>query len=556
MKTRVRELKEHGDRLFSLRFPLLTLWQQFAEQFYPMRADFTRKRFISEEFASYLMTGRPVMAHRDLGNALSSMLRPRGQPWFHARTDSETINNDPAARAWLDRGSDILRRIMYDGKSQFIRATKEGDNDFVAFGQCVISVEPNRDLDGILYRDWHLRDTVWTEDANLVIDQVHREWKLEARQLVKLFPKTAHASVTKAAQDEPFREIKCRHIVVPGDEYDLGEARKGRRRHPFVSIYIDADNDTILEEAPRRSLGYVIPRWVTVSGSQYAYSPATVVALPDARMLQQIGLTLLEAGQKVVDPPMVAVGEAINGGVNLYAGGITWVDSDYDERTGEVLRPLTLRPEGLQWGDARETKIEQAIADAFYLNQITLPDVSGEMTAYEVQKRIEEYIRKALPLFEPMEVEYNGGLCDASFDLALRMGAFGSVYDMPAVLRGQNVRFQFESPLQAASDRSKAQAFVQASQLLAAAMQIDPNARFDLDVEKAFRDAVLGAGAPADWVVPEDQAAQAKEQAAQAAQAQQAAATLGHGAEVAGKVGAAAKNVGDAATSLQQAGIV
>lgn len=37
-------------------------------------------------------------------------------------------------------------------------------------------------------------------------------------------------------------------------------------------------------------------------------------------------------------PPMIVVGEAINGGVNLYASGITQVDADYDERTGDVLR--------------------------------------------------------------------------------------------------------------------------------------------------------------------------------------------------------------------------
>jgi hypothetical protein len=63
MKTRVQELIQIGDQLYSKRFPLLTLWQTFAENFYPIRADMTRDhRSISEEFASYLMTGRPVLA--------------------------------------------------------------------------------------------------------------------------------------------------------------------------------------------------------------------------------------------------------------------------------------------------------------------------------------------------------------------------------------------------------------------------------------------------------------------------------------------------------------
>jgi hypothetical protein len=43
-------------------------------------------------------------------------------------------------------------------------------------------------------------------------------------------------------------------------------------------------------------------------------------------------LTLLEAGEKFTNPPMIAVQEAIRSDVAIYAGGITWVDKDYDER--------------------------------------------------------------------------------------------------------------------------------------------------------------------------------------------------------------------------------
>jgi len=47
-------------------------------------------------------------------------------------------------------------------------------------------------------------------------------------------------------------------------------------------------------------------------------------------------------------PPMIAVGEAINGAVNLYASGIPLVDADYDERTGQVLRPITTEAETIE----------------------------------------------------------------------------------------------------------------------------------------------------------------------------------------------------------------
>jgi len=45
----------------------------------------------------------------------------------------------------------------------------------------------------------------------------------------------------------------------------------------------------------------------------------------------------------------------------------------------------------------------QGMLQAFYLNKLNLPQRAPEMTAYEVDHRIQEYIRGALPIFEPMK---------------------------------------------------------------------------------------------------------------------------------------------------------
>src|SRR5579885_739298 len=501
MKTRVQELLQIGDQLYSRRFPLLTLWQTFAENFYPLRADMTRVRYISEEFASYLMTGRPVMAHRELANQISAILRPRNMDWFKATTGEDAIDNDPACRRWLEGVARAMRRVMYDYSSQFTRATKEGDADYVLFGQCVIEPRLNAQHTGILYRTWHLRDCVWAENAELEIDQFHRKWKIQARQLWRLGKANGwplHRDVVTKAEKDPFTEISCRIVVLPADESDFlspaGARSAADRRqgpHRFVRFVVDEDHQTILEEVPQPDLGHVIPRWVTIGGfSQYAYSPTAVVALPDARMLQQMTLTLIEIGQKSVDPPMIAVGDAIQGGTNLYAGAINWVDPDYDERTGEVLRPINIDHSGLQWGTAYEERIEKVLQEAFYLNVLNLPPVEpgDKMTATEVQARTREYIQRATPLFEPLDLEYNGQLCRATFRTMERTGAFGSIWDRPPPLRGRSIDFKFVNPLVQADGERKLSSFTRMGQLLGAAMQFDPNIREDFDVRAAARD--------------------------------------------------------------------
>jgi hypothetical protein len=121
------------------------------------------------------------------------------------------------------------------------------------------------------------------------------------------------------------------------------------------------------------------------------------------------------------------------------------------------------------------------------------------MTAYEIGQRVQEYIRGALPIFEPMETEYNGGSCDATFDVMWDSGAFGSEFALPKSLRGREIQFRFASPLHDIIEEQKGQKFVQAKALVAEAVALDPSVAAIIDAKKALRDALSGIQVPAAW---------------------------------------------------------
>lgn len=564
MDKRANEIIAIGDGLFTDRVALNSLWQSTAEQFYPERADFTYVRSAGQEFASHLMTGVPAMASRDLANAIAAMLRPPGQVWFHPRTNVEAINKDSTARRWLDYAGNIMRSVMYSHFSGWARASKEGDRDFVTIGNTCIHLRPNEDMNGLVYRTYHMRDVAWAENESGRVDTFHAKRKITNRNLIRQFKKPGvDPKVVIAEEKNPHELVNCRLVVMPSAEYDSAAARDeatpggGRRRTghnlPFVAIWIDVDHQHIMQEIGQWQAGFIPPRWETVPGFGYGYSPATVINIADARMLQQITLTLLEAGQKAVDPPMQAMGQVIQGGVNLYAGGITWVDSEYDERGGAALKALMNTNPNLGWGVDREKRIAEIIANGHYLNQIKLPDTSHARTAFEVQKLWEEFIRNTTPLFEPISSEYNGEICDQTFEMLLRMNGFGSRKDIPQILRSQNIRFDFDSPLTVAASRAAAQAFTQVGQITQLGVALDPTIVHDLDVDTAYRDALEGSGAPATWIVDKQKADALKkvaraQAAAQQAQ-QQAMDTTGQAADLGSKIG-------NAATLLSQGGLL
>lgn len=549
MDSRAKELIDIGDGLFNKRVDLHSLWQEIADQFYPERGTFTVNRSLGDEFADHLMTSYPAMARQELGNTLSTYLRPKSQQWFKMSAKDEHLNEVHAVQSWLEHRTRIVWNILYDPLSGFVRATKEGDHDYATFGQTVISVEPNRDMDGLLLRSWHLRDTAWTENLSGRVDTVHRKWKPTARVLSKMFPGKVSAKVSECLANEPNKEIDgVRHIVVPVDEYDMPRARS--RGAAFVSIYVEVDGCKVLEERPRPELGYVIPRWKTLSGSQYAYSPCTSLMLPDARLMQDVTRVLLEAGEKAVDPPMLAVGEALRSDLALHAGGVTFVDYDYDERTGDPLKPIQQPGHmNLAYGLEVARDLRTLIDRGFFLDQLRLPADPRTMTAYEVRKRIEEYVRRLGPLFEPVEEEYSAPLLDEALKIIIRLGGLGPVEDMPQELRGADIEFKFDSPLQDSQEQIKSQQFIQLVETTAAAAQFDPNVARSVRWADAHRDAVKGAGLPADWLEDPETVKAAIAAEAEQREAERAMMTLDQGAAIAG-------NVGDAAVKLRQGGML
>jgi hypothetical protein len=536
-----KQLRDVADRLFGKRSQFTLLCQEIAENFYTERADFTVRREIGDEYASNLMTSYPLQCRRDLGDQIGAMLRPAGKEWAHVSVlDSSKEDND--AKRWLEMASSVQRRAMYDRKSQFEKAAMQADHDFASFGQAVLSVRLNRDLDRLMYRTWHLRDVAWTENDEGVINFVVRKWRPNARTLIKLFPNSVDQKIRDAEKKDPFAEFDCLHIVCEADMFD-GQAGG----MPYWSIYYDCTHNKPLEEVATWNKEYVIPRWLTVSGSQYAYSPATVIALPDARLIQAMTYTLLEAGEKATNPPIIATQDAVKSDVALYAGGMTWVDLEYDERLGDALRPMPIDVKGLPIGIDMQRDARELIMRAFFLNKLSLPRTDGkERTAYEISQMVQEYIRGALPIFSPMEPEYNGGVCELTFEILMRYGAFGSPHDMPRALRGAEIQFRFVSPLHDLIEQTKGQKWLEAKAILADAAAIDQTAVALVDAKVALRDVLSGIGVPSKWVRSEVTVQQIEE-------AQQAAVEAAKTLEAVGQGAAAAKDLGAAQESFAAA---
>lgn len=546
MDTRAKELVSIGDKLFSKKQQWDSLNQEVAENIFPMRADFTQTFSLGDDFSSNLMDSYPVQARETLGNTIGALLR-QGE-WFAVKTGLDEVDEDPANARWLEYATNHFRRLVYDRRANFVRSTNEADHDWVAFGNPVLSVEESPDRTHFLFRTWHPKECAWMLNQVGKIDHNQRNMPMTARNMKLRWPKAElHQDIITAAQKDPAKEFKVRHIVLPFEEI-YGDDKAKRRLYknsPFCSLYIDCEHESVLGEGPLPVFNYVIPRWRTVSSFPQGFSPAAINSLPDARMLQSLARILLEQGEKAVDAPMFARGEIFRDAINRYAGGMTYVDLENDQKIQDAI--YTEQPSsGLSFGMEMKQDVRQLIAEAFLLNKINLPP--QQKTAFETQARLEEYRRAILPFTGPIESEYHLPLLDIGFQMAVRNNAF-AIDEMPKALSDKDVTFTFEGPLNTAGGRQNVQAYQETLQMVSAGAQIDKTLTTLIDWQKATKDAVRGTQAPADWFNDEKTQQAAADASQQVDSLTQAAAALKGGADV-------GKSVADASMALSQAGMI
>ena len=525
MDSRAREVLRMGDALFSRKKVVDCLWQEIALNFFPERADFTYKRSEGEEFADHLFSSYPVMARRELGNLFAANLRPRDRKWFSIHVEDEDLDEGHYERKFLEHLTEIQWRAMYDRPAKFVRATKETDHDFAAFGNGVIKFGTNSTGEYLHYRNYHLRDNAWTENADGAIDVNHRNCNLTARQLTQMFPGKVSSEVNRALEKDPEKEFPCRHVVLPSRLYDY--KTRGGKQFPFVSLYVECISETVLEEVGLNYFCYIIPRWQTISGSPFGVSMATGILLADGRTLQVVMRTLREAGEKYVDPPMVAVADAIRGDLALYAGGVTTADIEYDERLGEVLRPITQDRGGFPIGNEIALALKEDIRAGMLLDKIQLPESGRDMTAFEVGRRLQESLRAQSPIFEPIIEDYNDPLCDGTFSVLRDGGAF-PLDQMPESLENRELKFKFRSPLADLEEMNEAERYMDVrDRILIPASQLDPSELENADFTEATRDAMRSAGWKAKWFKPREAVDERRQQMMQEAELAKGMASIG-----------------------------
>ena len=502
MQKDVQSLLDRHKRLIDGRRLWEGYWQELAEVFLPRRADFTRGRVAGEKRTEKQFDGVPMQAARGLAASLDGLLKPKTQRWFSIRADDDSVDEMEEVRLWLEDAEDRMYAALYDPDARFLQRSNEVDLDLVVFGTGVLFVGERVGSGRLVFRSHHLRDVCVAENADGEVDTVFRRFELSARQAEQRWGREVLGEATREALRDGRLEqtFEFLHVVLPRPDRD--RTKRNRKNLPFASVFIDVQSEKIIAEGGYHELPYILPRWDTGTDEIYGRSPA-MLALPDANSLNQIGKTLLRAGHKVVDPPLLMPDDGLQSAPRTWPGGITYYDADILARTGgrPPVSPLTTGA-NIPLGREMQNDVREQVWSAFFKNVLQLPVDGPQMTATEIIERRAEFMRIIGPTFGRLEADYTGPVVERVFNVMKRAGLF---LQPPEILKqAGGIRFEYVSPITKAQQQIEAAALQKTVQDVQAVISAEPSAIQNFDADRIVRDVAEANGLPRRWLKPRD----------------------------------------------------
>ena len=475
-------------------------YQELADYMLPRKADIVRKRARGEKRMELIFDGTALQSVDLLASSLHGMLTSGATPWFHLTLKDDELGRDEEVQAWLeDTSSRMMRAITM---SNFETEVHEMYVDLVVFGTGCMFVE--MDKTSMRFSTRHISEFYVAEDQFGIVDTVFRKYRLPARQAVQRFGiENVGKFIQKTFEKKPDEEVTVLHCVMPRKERD--PTKQDNKNMPFASMYICMETKMVMQESGFQEFPYVVPRFLKATGEVMGRSPA-MVALPDVKMLNLMSKTIIQAAQKLIDPPLLVPDDGFLLPVRTQPGGLNFFRSG----TRDTITPLNTGaniPIGLNMEEQRRS----AIRSAFYVDQL-LTGGSPNMTATEVVQRQEERMRVIGPVLGRLMNEMLRPMIDRVFALMLRADMLAPP---PEILQGLDVDVEYVSPLARAQKSSSLNSTMKALEILLPLAQALPVADH-INADGLVNHIMDSLGVPKKVVKPQSEVdAGREEQAAQ-----------------------------------------
>lgn len=497
-------------------------WTLLAEFLFPNQSGIflTNNESPGSKRTARLFDSVPVIANHDLATTYHATLTNPATKWSKIRFKNDELNNDPESVMWMEKVVDIIHDQL--NESNFDRQISKGYKLFTALATMPLLHEVKKVdgvFDGFKFTALHLSEVSIEENADGEVDTLYRKFKLTAKQALQKWGKSNLSDkIVEAAVEKPNQKFCFIHCIYPRNPKEVQLNSQGLapgKKRPFASVYIEQENGNVIKEDGFYEFPAYVPRWDTMPGEVYGRGPGHN-ALPDIRTLNRLKDLMLHSLAKAAAPPIFTTMRNVMGTLDLRPNGVNVL------RDVDGLREFVPQAR-FDVAQLNVQELQNSIRQAFFIDKLQLPprEQTGEMTAFEIQRRLEQMQRVLGPTISRFASEFLSPLIVRTFKILLREGVLPPA---PALVDelGLDVEIVFINQLSRAQQMDSLNNIQQWVNDLAGLAQLKPEVLDHINVDGIAKHTAKVRGVPEIAVTNNNEIQQTREQRAEQQAAAQA----------------------------------
>jgi hypothetical protein len=492
MKMSPDQLFERFKKLKGERHMWESHWQELADYIIPRKNEIlTENKVRGRKKGMFLFDNTGMNACELLAGSLHSMLTNAATTWFELTTGVEDIDDLDHVREYLQTVSKQMHMIL--NETNFQTEVHEHYLDLCCFGTAAMYMQESEGSELVHFSSIHLAEIYVAENHKGMIEEAHRKFEWDARQIIQEFrPELAEKDgrtiakeltedIAKSYKDGDRRKYDIQHSVYRSD------FRKDIKQ-PFLSQYLlcTEKERRELREGGFKTFPYLVTRWTKVSGETYGRSPG-MNALPEIKTVNAMTKAVLKGAQKTVDPPVQVPDDGFIKPKHTMPGAILYYRAGSTDRIMPVFNDTRLDI-GVEILRDRQNRIRES----FFVDQLQL-NIGPQMTATEVERRVEERNRFLGPIVGRQHHEFLRPLIERLFNVMVERG---ELPQPPEELEDMDLAVRYSSTIARAQRVFEGENLLRAYQASEPFLAQDTTGLDNINVDKIIKENWRIYGAP------------------------------------------------------------
>jgi len=449
---------------------------------------------------------------------MAGMTSP-ARPWRRLTIADQDLAKFQPVKEWLHDLDERMESVFHRSHLYNILPVIYGDS--AVFGTAALLME--EDFDQVVrFTPLAVGSYMVANNVKGDVNVFYREFGMTVRQLIKKFGTLPNGEIDwskfsirvkdlyVAGNQETWIDV-C-HVIEPNEDWD--EKKLESKFKKFSSCYYEKgsssggrDRVDLFDERYLLETGYdyfpiLISRWEVTGEDSYGTNCPGMEALGDIKQLQLGDKKIMEAIEKMINPPMVGPPELRNSKASILPSDITYIPS---MAAGSGFKPAHEVDPKVQELEAKQEQIRQRIRGIFYEDLLLMMAQmdTAPITAAEVQERHEEKMWAFGSVLEQFNKDLFKPLIDNTFDIMVKQGM---IPPPPEELQGMDLEVEYISIMAQAQKLIGVASVDRFFGFVAQAVTADPSVLDKIDMDETVDEYADMTGIPPKMVRSTDDA--------------------------------------------------